>query len=207
MSTFFTSDHHFGHANILRYQAETRPYKNLHDMHVAYTEQWNRQVGPDDTVYHLGDLCMGGYHDCVKYISRLNGKIMLVPGNHDKWFRDNMHRPPESASGYKIQVLPLIHIAHHEGQMLVMCHYPMRSWPHSFYDAWQLYGHVHKALTPWGLSMDVGVDSRVGRLCAWDDITQHMAKQKQWLQEHKDQFARIPKVEDRDDEEEGTNVG
>ena len=185
MRMFWTSDHHFGHAKILKYQADTRPYADLRAMHNAYITQWNSQVGPDDVVYHLGDVCLGGYHDCTTYLGKLNGKILLVPGNHDKWLRDNGHRMPISASGYQVQLLPQIHVMHHDGQTIVLCHYPLRSWPHSFYDAWHLYGHTHGAVIPWGLSMDVGVDPWRGRLCTWEDLVQSMSKIKQRFQEPK----------------------
>ena len=62
MSLFFTADQHFGHANILQYEAHSRvtPYgqtfASVEAMNEALIEHWNAVVQPDDTVYCLGAL-------------------------------------------------------------------------------------------------------------------------------------------------------
>lgn len=76
---FYISDTHFGHSNIIKFC--NRPFKDVHHMNQTLTANWNAAVGPDDTVYHLGDFSMG---QPVKYRERLNGKIILIKGNHDK---------------------------------------------------------------------------------------------------------------------------
>jgi len=45
-------------------------------------DKWNSFVPPGDTVLHLGDLVFKG--NPKHYLERLNGKIYLVPGNHDR---------------------------------------------------------------------------------------------------------------------------
>ncbi len=48
---------------------------------------WNKHVKPDDVVAHLGDFVIAyGKHVEPKVrdiLSRINGKIILVGGNHD----------------------------------------------------------------------------------------------------------------------------
>ncbi|HQS60044.1 MAG: hypothetical protein B7Y07_10680 [Halothiobacillus sp. 24-54-40] len=62
MTTFFTADQHFGHANILKYEADARrdergdTFASVKHMDDALVEHWNAVVAPDDTVYALGDL-------------------------------------------------------------------------------------------------------------------------------------------------------
>ena len=51
---FFTADHHFGHANIIRHCS--RPFHSVEEMDGALLERWNAAVGQQDTVYILGDL-------------------------------------------------------------------------------------------------------------------------------------------------------
>jgi len=77
MSVWFTSDHHFGHGNIIGYC--DRPFGDAHEMNVKMSNYWNEVIMPDDIVYHLGDF---SFHS-DKYIDRLNGRVVLVKGNHD----------------------------------------------------------------------------------------------------------------------------
>lgn len=55
---YMISDTHFGDAGaILKY--EGRPFKDGHEMNEQMIENWNRVVGAEDTVYHLGDFACG----------------------------------------------------------------------------------------------------------------------------------------------------
>lgn len=44
-------------------------------------ENWNKTVKPNDKVYHLGDVVINRVG--FKVLSRLNGKKVLIKGNHD----------------------------------------------------------------------------------------------------------------------------
>jgi len=49
---------------------------------------WNERVKPEDTIFHLGDFCFkggeeGGKKIAAFYEKQLNGKIILIKGNHD----------------------------------------------------------------------------------------------------------------------------
>ncbi len=149
MSTYFTADTHFGHPQILLYQAKTRPYHDLNHMHEALIHNWNSVVKPADTVYHLGDF---GFGPAVRLArKRLNGKIRLILGNHDKFGL-------EDASLFEsIDMLKLVDV---DGQRIVLCHYAMRTWQFQSKGAWQLYGHSHGNLDDDITlnSVDVGVD-------------------------------------------------
>ena len=81
---YFTSDSHFNHVNIMTY---CRPeYKDTDEMNWAMVKIWNATVSPDDTVYHLGDFAFKTgqkKEETRNLLSRLNGKIHLIKGNHD----------------------------------------------------------------------------------------------------------------------------
>lgn len=149
MGTYFTADTHFGHANILKYCARTRPYKDLDHMHEVLIRNWNAVVKPADTVYHLGDFGFGPAVTLAR--KRLNGKIRLILGNHDKI------RLEDAGMFESIDHLKLVDV---DGQRIVLCHYAMRTWQFQAKGAWQLYGHSHGNLPddPSALSCDVGVD-------------------------------------------------
>lgn len=69
---FFTSDTYFNHASILKFC--NRPFKNVEEMNEILIAKWNRVVGFDDTVFHLGDFCLGVAAEWTKMLDRLNNK-------------------------------------------------------------------------------------------------------------------------------------
>lgn len=142
---FFTSDTHFGHANIVRYC--NRPFDSIEEMDEAIISNWNRVVSKSDTVYHLGDF---SFKDPFIYKKRLNGKIVLIRGNHDHKFK-NLQKIFDSV--YDLLSLKL------HGYYLVLSHYSMRVWDRSHYNSYNIYGHSHGRLPEYGKSYDVGVDS------------------------------------------------
>lgn len=78
---FFTSDTHFGHKNILDFCH--RPFSCIEEHDEVLIANWNSVVGPDDTVFHLGDFAFGGYPFWEKIVKQLNGHIILIKGNHE----------------------------------------------------------------------------------------------------------------------------
>ena len=79
--TWFTSDTHFYHENIIKYC--NRPFANAAEMNDEIVKQWNSVVKPDDLVWHLGDFALGKKENVTEILPKLNGKINLVLGNHD----------------------------------------------------------------------------------------------------------------------------
>ena len=51
---FFTSDLHFGHANVIEYC--NRPFTSVSDMNGELIRRWRQVVSAGDTVYVLGDF-------------------------------------------------------------------------------------------------------------------------------------------------------
>jgi len=139
---FFTSDQHFFHDNIRRYCG--RPFKDITEMHREIMGRWNGVVGPRDTVYCLGDFAFqskaryGAVSDILK---TLNGKKILIKGNHDKGMGimkqlgfDEVHLEAEYNG------IPLIHV-------------PRPSWKLT------LCGHIHEHwVTSGKFLINVGVD-------------------------------------------------
>lgn len=80
MTIFFTSDHHFGHANIIKYC--NRPFSHTSEMDKEMFHRWNQTVQPDDTVYYLGDFAMQ-FKNAAWWVPQLNGQKFLICGNHD----------------------------------------------------------------------------------------------------------------------------
>lgn len=79
---FFISDLHFGHKRILEFAGPLRDGDDVteHD-HILVT-RWNATVHKRDLVYVCGDVCM---HDNLDIIDELNGRKILIRGNHDNF--------------------------------------------------------------------------------------------------------------------------
>jgi calcineurin-like phosphoesterase family protein len=170
---WFTADHHFGHANILRFSR--RPFPSLEAMNETLIERWNQVVGPQDIVYHLGDMFLMPASEARKIRERLNGRICLIRGNHDKaaeslksgfeWIKDLYELKVEDVE------------APGGERRIVLCHYAMRVWNKSHHGSWHLYGHSHGSLAddPNSLSFDVGVDCHAYTPIGFDQVKQIMA--------------------------------
>lgn len=169
MQTFFVSDTHFYHAKM----ADHRGFASVVDMNEALIEAWNQVVGHDDVVYHLGDLSFAGTPRTQEVIGRLNGRIKIVPGNHDNLSTlSRLHTRAWSTDGKPfynpVEVLqPLARYKHSlprgdgtsDVQRIILCHFPLCVWDQAHYGAWHLHGHSHGFLKDEGGRMlDVGVD-------------------------------------------------
>lgn len=85
--TWVTADHHFGHKNILKFEDSNgdlirEGFSDIQEMNEYMVEKWNEVVSPGERVYHLGDFTFHG-PTFDRIAPRLNGRIVLVKGNHD----------------------------------------------------------------------------------------------------------------------------
>ena len=85
LKTFVTSDHHFDSIKL--------PFLHVFtpEQEEKLIEKWNSTVNSDDTVLYNGDFCDGDEESVLNFKSRLNGRIVLIKGNHDK-LSDDFYR-------------------------------------------------------------------------------------------------------------------
>jgi calcineurin-like phosphoesterase family protein len=149
MRTFFTSDHHFGHAGAR--SLYRRPFTSVAEMDREMVERWNKVVGPADEVWHLGDFAFRQSPERVALLLRtLHGRKHLITGNNDDaavigcagW---------ASVQSYVEMIRDGVH--------LVLCHYPFRTWRNMNRGWINLHGHSHGRLKPLPRQSDVGVDA------------------------------------------------
>mgnify|MGYP000163782079 FL=1 len=174
---FFTSDTHFSHKNILKYQASTRPFETVEEMNDKIVENWNSVVPKDGIVYHLGDFSTGNSRNWAGIRKRLNGRIGLILGNHDLLPISEIQ--PLFMSINDVLELKIQDPDAYRGcQGIILNHYAMRVWNKSHYGSWSLYGHSHGSLfdDPNLLSIDVGVDSFNLSPVSYYQIKEIMAK-------------------------------
>lgn len=135
---FLTSDHHFGHANIITYS--NRPFANTEEMDWCLVDKWNAVVKPEDHVYHLGDVTMarkpaqeGAF---INICRQLNGHKRLILGNHD-------HFPVETY--VKAGFDKIVGTGCWLGRGWILSHYPIHPSNLGFNMKACIHGHTHSA--------------------------------------------------------------
>ena len=153
MKIFVISDLHFNHKNIIQYS--NRPFSSVAEMNEVLIENWNKEVGPDDRVHVLGDICLGPKSEMKSIVDRLNGEIILNIGNHE----GILHAYPERFS--RIQnYIETTFIIGGAKQPVCLMHYPIEVWNNCHKGWWHLHGHCHGNLsTHRAYRFDVGVDN------------------------------------------------
>jgi len=125
---FVISDTHFLHDNIIKYC--NRPFNSTEGQDKVMIRRWNNVVKTDDLVIHVGDFALHKDSKAVEeIINSLNGRKILVKGNHDRksthWYLTNgfsfvcdsfvldgilfTHRPVEKIEKWKFNIFGHIH--------------------------------------------------------------------------------------------------
>ncbi len=157
---FFTADTHFGHGGARGLYR--RPFDTTAAMDRAMIERWNAIVGPDDEVWHLGDVALGLNPDRIaSLLATLHGRKHLVRGNNDT--------DAVSALDHWRSVHDLVRLEH-DGVRMTLCHYALRTWPDQARGGLNLHGHSHGRLKPFPRQFDVGVDARDFRPVTLPDL-------------------------------------
>lgn len=156
MKTYLTSDLHFGHKNILKFCEKNRAhYGDVDTMNESMIAEWNAIVEAEDLVYILGDVAFLPSADAVKILKRLQGRKILIEGNHDR----KLLNDPVFRSCF--DEIHKYHWFNYGKTMIVMFHYPIAEWDRMHHGSVHFYGHLHG--NPSGLeryrARDAGFDA------------------------------------------------
>lgn len=141
MRVFFTSDLHFGHENVIRF--DKRPFASVDEMDEELIKRWNAKVSEGDLVYVLGDLIWKSKNnDAPSLIKRLHGSIILIKGNHDRFLHNSAAK--KSLAGLKDY--DDIEVTTEDGikRRCILSHYFIPFYNGNRYNAIHLHGHSHK---------------------------------------------------------------
>ena len=173
---FFTSDLHFHHNKIMQYSPIFRKYADLDEMREALISIWNDTVKKDDLVYNLGDFSMTSNLDkIIDTARRLNGRHILILGNHDYTTRKNRNQLLEEMKddGNRLfeNIEDYVYLRLKEkGRELALSHYPMGGWEGQQHGSIMLHGHLHDYITYIrGKILNVGFDLH-GKILSLDEI-------------------------------------
>lgn len=131
----FIGDMHLGHSNVLNF--DNRPFKTITEHDQTLIRNWNEVVGPRDTTYILGDFCWLTEKYWGEILDKLNGKKFLIKGNHDL-------KTMTTSTQNRFIGIKDIHSIKYEGKRIIMCHYPLMSYPTSqASNCYMLHAHTH----------------------------------------------------------------
>lgn len=156
MKTFFASDFHFGHTNILYYDKPLRNFKNIWEHDEAIINNYNSLVSDEDDFYFLGDFSMKLSTKYIEnYFKALKGNKYFLKGNHDKKNTIRLYERYGEFLGELVRIIV-------NDQPIVLCHYKLATWQNQAQGAWHLFGHSHGSFnnTPelkTTLCLDVGI--------------------------------------------------
>lgn len=116
---WLTSDTHFGHDLV----SGLRGFETVEKHDAAILRSWNKQVRPQDIVYHLGDVFLG---TPTIDLSELNGTIHLITGNHDGVHPGYRRPSPQRFDKYHRVFSTIQQFAElrYQGERFALSHYP-----------------------------------------------------------------------------------
>ena len=142
--TLYIADCHFYHDRICR-EMDNRGFSGFEEMNEHMIAQWNKKVTAKDDVYILGDFSISRPDATVKILDRLNGKLHLIVGNHDRYLEDrhySWHSWFRSIEDYAE--------IRDNGRNVILSHYPVFCYKGQYRRdkegrplTYMLYGHVH----------------------------------------------------------------
>jgi len=161
--SYFYADPHFGHTNVIKY--ENRPFGSVEEMNETLIANYNEMVGPRDPCLWLGDCFLMHFDKAEEIMRRLNGRKVLILGNHDR----SVSRMTKLGFEEVVKRELFLEIG---GRKVRACHYPYKNpnYPPSNRYPVRLdpnevliHGHTHgpKRISSRAPMINVGVD-------AWD---------------------------------------
>lgn len=130
-----------------------------HDAHLI--KVWNERVKPEDTVFTLGDFAFGQVEKSFPVLDSLNGKKILITGNHDvRHLKSDDFKSRFATVHFGYHELEVKFVGHRT--LIVLCHYPLESWNKMRYGSYHFFGHTHQTNVRHNhpYKFNVGVDSR-----------------------------------------------
>jgi calcineurin-like phosphoesterase family protein len=159
-NVWFASDHHIGHANMMNFfkrdgATPLRPFKDADEMDEVMIENHNKVVRPNDRVYFLGDVCIARRN--LHKISRFNGRIKLLMGNHDPFVKN------QNKDYFNVGIEAVE--AFHKFDKFVATHIPVH--PSCLSTRWNVnvHGHTHDNLVLKGAANHEVPDERYINVC------------------------------------------
>lgn len=181
---WFTSDLHINHKGV----SELRGFDDRSEHDEAICENWIKVVRPEDTVWVLGDISIGGKGNeeyALEVISKLPGTKKIIFGNHDgpgavhskpeKYFKAYMDVFDFGKDYVKKKI---------DGKIVEFSHFPFTRDHSSIprypehrrpdYGQWLVHGHTHDDIVKQGKQIHVGLDAHGLNLVSQEQVLEYM---------------------------------
>lgn len=140
---YYIADPHFFHG-ALNTKMDRRGFESVEAMNEYMLRQWNRKVRKNDEVVILGDLSWGKAEETNELLERLNGRLYLMQGNHDRFLKNKDYN-----AGRFVWIKPYEELQDNK-RKVILCHYPIMCYNGQYRvdengnpKVYMLYGHVH----------------------------------------------------------------
>ena len=140
---YYIADPHFFHG-ALNTKMDRRGFESVEAMNEYMLQQWNRKVRKNDEVVILGDLSWGKAEETNELLERLNGRLYLIQGNHDRFLKNKDYN-----AGRFVWIKPYEELQDNK-RKVILCHYPIMCYNGQYRvdekgnpKVYMLYGHVH----------------------------------------------------------------
>lgn len=140
---YYIADPHFFHA-AMNTGMDRRGFENVEQMNEYMLHKWNQKVRKNDEVVILGDLSFGKAEETNELMDKLNGRLYLIQGNHDRFIKNKDF----NASRF-VWIKPYEEMQDNK-RKVILCHYPIMCYNGQYRvdengnpKVYMLYGHVH----------------------------------------------------------------
>lgn len=121
MAKYFIGDPHFFHQSMTKW----RPFETVEEHNETLLNNWNSTVTASDEVFVVGDVVFGGLKENIYYLNALNGKKILIVGNHDRCFAANKNHYNHVSRYLEVFDVVLQHArVTYEGVEFLVNHFP-----------------------------------------------------------------------------------
>jgi calcineurin-like phosphoesterase family protein len=169
---FFTGDLHLCHSGVIQFA--NRPVKDVDEMHELIIKNWNNKISRNSTTYILGDVSWKRLEHCEHILDQLNGKKILISGNHDDRSIEKYFEEYYDMLYLKIRD-EINYYAH-------LCHYPLFEWWKQQAGGIMLHAHTHGKINCMDFCnpqrLDVGLDCHNMFPLSWEEIKQILKERK-----------------------------
>ncbi len=136
---------HFYHHGMNE-RMDCRGFSSTEEMNEVMIDHWNRKVRKQDDVVILGDLSFGTAEETNQLLDRLNGKLHLIHGNHDRYVN------AKGFDAFRFKWIKPYAEMSDNGRKVILCHYPIFCYNGQYKTdengnplTYMLYGHVHNS--------------------------------------------------------------